>query len=95
MGALLSGVRGEPVWLFSGPILFSWEILRRVMDEPQPPLNLAAAIRARIAPLGGVDLELPEREPMPALIARADAWLDAVSARPEDTIAAVSPRAID
>lgn len=41
------------------------DILRRVMDEPQPPFNLAAAIRARIAPLGGVDLELPEREPMP------------------------------
>ena len=25
--------------------------------------NLAAAIRARIAPLGGVELELPPREP--------------------------------
>ena len=27
--------------------------------------NLAEAIRARIAPLGGVDLELPPREPPP------------------------------
>ena len=28
------------------------------------PRNLAMAIRARIEPLGGVDLELPPREPM-------------------------------
>ena len=28
-----------------------------------PPRNLAGAIRARIAPLGGVDLELPPRGP--------------------------------
>ena len=41
-------------------------ILRRAMDEATPPRNLAAAIRARIAPLGGVDLDLPAREPMPA-----------------------------
>ena len=40
------------------------EILRRVMGENPPAKNLAAAIRARVAPLGGVDLELPEREPM-------------------------------
>lgn len=32
----------------------------------------------------------PEREPMPALISRADAWLDAVSVRPETSLAAVS-----
>ncbi len=31
------------------------------------PVNLAAAIRARIAPLGGADLDLPGREPMPEL----------------------------
>jgi plasmid stability protein len=43
------------------------DILRQVMKEPAPPINLAAAIRARIAPLGGVDLDLPEREPMPEL----------------------------
>jgi plasmid stability protein len=41
-------------------------ILRRAMDEATPPRNLAAAIRARIVPLGGVDLDLPAREPMPA-----------------------------
>lgn len=29
-----------------------------------PPANLASAIRARFAPLGGVDLEIPRREPM-------------------------------
>lgn len=33
-------------------------------EEPERPLNLAEAIRRRIAPLGGVDLELPPREPM-------------------------------
>ena len=40
------------------------EILRREVGEAAPPLNLAAAIRARIGPLGGVDLDLPAREPM-------------------------------
>lgn len=40
------------------------DILRRAMFEPAPPRNLAAAIRARMAPLGGVDLDLPAREPM-------------------------------
>jgi antitoxin FitA len=28
-----------------------------------PGLNLYERVRARFAPLGGVDLELPEREP--------------------------------
>jgi len=41
-------------------------ILRQVMDESAPPRDLAAAIRARIAPLGGVEIELPAREPMRA-----------------------------
>ena len=40
------------------------EILRRAVGEAAPPSNLAAAIHARIAPLGGVDLDLPPREPM-------------------------------
>ncbi len=40
------------------------DILRRVMGEAAPPRNLAAAIRARVAPSGGVDLDLPVREPM-------------------------------
>lgn len=39
------------------------EILRQAIGEGAPPRNLAAAIRARVAPLGGVDLELPPREP--------------------------------
>lgn len=39
------------------------DILRRTMGKGAPPRNLAAAIRARIAPLGGVDLDLPAREP--------------------------------
>ncbi len=40
------------------------EILRRELGEGAPARNLAAAIRARIAPLGGVDLAIPAREPM-------------------------------
>ena len=40
------------------------DILRRVMREGTPPRNLAAAIRARIAPSDRVDFDLPAREPM-------------------------------
>ena len=38
-------------------------ILRDAVGRKAPAPNLAASIRARIAPLGGVDLELPPREP--------------------------------
>ena len=51
------------------------EILRDVVDETKPARNLAAAIRARMAPLGGVDLDLPQREDMrepPAFDRRED-----------------------
>lgn len=41
------------------------EILRSSLaDEGRRPANLAEAIRNRFAPLGGVDLPLPPREPM-------------------------------
>jgi plasmid stability protein len=40
------------------------EILREVSGTAKPPANLAAAIRARLAPLGGVDLDIPPREPI-------------------------------
>jgi plasmid stability protein len=40
------------------------EIIRRAVGEGAPPHDLAAAIRARAAPFGGVDVNLPEREPM-------------------------------
>ncbi len=42
------------------------EILRESLDRPaaQPTENLAEAIRKRFAPFGGVELELPKREPM-------------------------------
>lgn len=40
------------------------DILRKEVGEPAPPTNIAAAIRARVAPLGGVELELRPREPM-------------------------------
>jgi antitoxin FitA len=40
------------------------EILRQVVGQAKPTHDLAAAIRARVAPLGGVDLDIPQREAM-------------------------------
>lgn len=41
------------------------EILRSALVAPsRPEENLATAIRRRFAPLGGVELELPKREPI-------------------------------
>ena len=40
------------------------EILRQVVGNDTPRRDLAAAIRKRIAPLGGVTLDIPEREPL-------------------------------
>jgi plasmid stability protein len=40
------------------------EILRQAVGRETPAYDLAAAIRARVAPLGGVDLDLPQREAM-------------------------------
>ena len=40
------------------------EILPHVVGEARPAQDLAAAIRARLAPLGGVDLDLPQRGAM-------------------------------
>lgn len=40
------------------------EILRQVVWQAKPTHDLAAAIRARVAPLGGIDLDLPPREAM-------------------------------
>lgn len=41
------------------------ELLRTTLAmEPDEPDNLAERIRARFKPLGGVDLNLPEREPV-------------------------------
>ena len=41
------------------------DILRAALDQESPPeKNLASAIRARFAPLGGVELDLPPRQPM-------------------------------
>lgn len=40
------------------------DILRKVVGEGCPPHNLAESIRARVSPMGGVDLELPPRGPM-------------------------------
>jgi plasmid stability protein len=41
------------------------EILRTALCvEPGPTCDLAAAIRRRLAPWGGVELPTPERDPM-------------------------------
>ena len=41
------------------------DILRMALNHQQPEQeNLASAIRARFAPLGGVELEIPPRSPM-------------------------------
>ena len=37
-------------------------ILRQVMAEATPPRDLAAAIRARVAPSARIDLHMPFRE---------------------------------
>lgn len=42
------------------------DILRRSMGDAEPPRDLAAAIRARVASAARVNLELPAREPMRA-----------------------------
>lgn len=39
-------------------------ILRAALTEDTHPVNLAQAIRARFASLGGVELEIPPRKPM-------------------------------
>lgn len=39
-------------------------ILREAVEHEAETRNLAQAIRARFAPLGGVELDLPVREPM-------------------------------
>lgn len=39
-------------------------ILREAVEREAAPQNLAQSIRARFAPLGGVELDLPVREPM-------------------------------
>ena len=41
------------------------DILRTALHQQQPEReNLASAIRARVAPLGGVELDIPPRTPM-------------------------------
>jgi antitoxin FitA len=42
------------------------ELLQTALQQPEPPQqNLADAIREIFAPLGGVDLKIPKREPIP------------------------------
>lgn len=38
------------------------EILRDVVGDTRPPMNLAHRLRARAASIGGVDLDLPARD---------------------------------
>ena len=42
------------------------DILRQAMSRPAPAADLGQAIHRRFAALGGVDLDLPPREAMPA-----------------------------
>ena len=39
-------------------------ILCEAVEEKEAPTNLASAIRARFAPFGGVEVEIPTRQPM-------------------------------
>ncbi|MFC3086699.1 FitA-like ribbon-helix-helix domain-containing protein [Tabrizicola soli] len=39
-------------------------ILRDAVDRPARPVDLAARIRARVEKFGGVELDLPPREPL-------------------------------
>jgi plasmid stability protein len=42
------------------------EILKAALGRAEPqPIDLAEAIRRRFAPFGGVELEIPAREPIP------------------------------
>jgi len=41
------------------------EILRQAVGKPAVPENLGEAIRRRFAASGGVELDIPPREPMP------------------------------
>ena len=41
------------------------EILRRAVGAPAAPGNLGETIHRRFGAIGGVDLDLPPREPMP------------------------------
>lgn len=41
------------------------EILRQSIAKPAAPQNLGEAIHRRFAALGGVEIDLPPREPMP------------------------------
>ncbi|WP_231565621.1 FitA-like ribbon-helix-helix domain-containing protein [Paracoccus sanguinis] len=40
------------------------EILREMVGDSRPPLNLAHSLRARVAKIGGVDLDIPARDAM-------------------------------
>jgi plasmid stability protein len=42
------------------------ELLKMALGQPDPqPENLGEAIRKLFAPFGGIDLEIPKREPIP------------------------------
>ena len=40
-------------------------IIREAVERESNSLDLATTLRDRFAPLGGVDLEIPQRAPMP------------------------------
>lgn len=54
----------RPAWVFDEAEVR--DILRDTLNQPErPAVNLYQRIRSPFAPLGGVDLELPPREPAP------------------------------
>jgi antitoxin FitA len=55
------------------------DILRTALNkQPVPPVNLAAAIRARFAPIGGVELPEVPRGPMRELPDFVDCGIDVI-----------------
>ena len=40
------------------------QLLRAALGDADPPFNLAAAIRSRVAAVRGADLDLPQRDSM-------------------------------
>jgi len=78
------------------------EILRQAIGRPTAPGNLGVAIHRRSAALGGVEIDLPQREPMPEppRFGRGDSALplgavDEVAVRCGDSVRWRAPRPPD
>ena len=56
-------IRETFFWMMMGVVLFILASAA-LAEEASTPVNLAETIRSRFEPLGGIELELPAREPM-------------------------------